>query len=273
MNRRLKERLRHLLPRSLGRHRILAGPLRGNVLVTSWHDYPGAILGQTERPLLEWFGNNVCNGETWLDIGAHYGYTALALSKLVGPAGRVYAFEPMLNTAGSISRTSSLNNLPQLTVVPMALGNCADLTIDSLQSVRGMLGQVFEENNLDQAQANKAVGDATDFKFPFLSSRLDWLWPRICGPDQRIDGVKIDVQGMEIEVLEGMATVAKRHHPKLLVELHRDVSRSKVLDVIASMGYVPHGVAVEPLPGESDPVYADDRTYLFTPTVSEPIRA
>jgi hypothetical protein len=88
MNRRIKSYLRTLLPRGIREHLILAGPLRGCRIVTSWHDYPVAITGRTERPLLDWFTQNVKPEETWLDIGAHYGYTAIALSRLVGAAGR-----------------------------------------------------------------------------------------------------------------------------------------------------------------------------------------
>src|SRR5947209_667206 len=110
-NVRLKEAVRSALPAKLRPHSILAGPLRGASIYTSWHDYPGAILGTTERPLLEWFGRNVLPGETWIDIGAHYGYTAIALCRLVGPAGRVFAFEPVLSTAGCVARTRELNSL------------------------------------------------------------------------------------------------------------------------------------------------------------------
>jgi hypothetical protein len=67
---------------------------------------------------------------------------------------------------------------------------------------------------------------------------------------------------MEIDVLEGMVEVVRKYRPKLLVELHAGVSRQKFLEVITSMGYVPRGVPIEPLPGETDPVYADS-TYLF----------
>src|SRR6267378_2914827 len=109
----LKEHVRRLLPKSVRPHRILAGRLRGFRIVTSWYDYPAAILGKTERALLDWFEENVHIGETWLDVGAHYGYTALALSRLVGPAGRVFAFEPMITTAGCVARTRELNRLRQ----------------------------------------------------------------------------------------------------------------------------------------------------------------
>jgi len=250
MNGRLKEGLRSLFPRSLVRHRILGGPLRGYTIVTSWHDYPAAILGRTEQALLEWFAQNVGEGDTWLDIGAHYGYTTIALSKLVGAAGHVYAFEPMLNTAGCISRARLLNDLAQITVVPIALGNSADLAMDSLLSTRGMVDSTLQETE--------------GFREPFLVSRLDWLWPKISEPGTHIDGIKIDVQGMEIEALKGMAAVVKEYHPKLLVELHTGVSRPQFLDVIGSLGYRTRGVPLEPLAGESDPVYAD-RTYIFEP--------
>jgi FkbM family methyltransferase len=255
MNRRVKEGIRHLLPRSLRRHQILAGPIRGSKIVTSWYDYPGAILGRTERALLECFVNNVGQGETWLDVGAHYGYTAIALCRLVGASGRVFAFEPMLNTSGCISQARFLNDLPQLTVIPMALTNCTDVTIDSLQTVRGMIDSTLQ--------------DSAGFKETFMASRLDWLWPRISGSNLRIDGIKIDVQGMELQALEGMKALAKEYRPKLLIEIHKGVSRSKLLDLIASIGYEPCGTAVEPLPGETDPAYADDRTYLFTADSAE----
>ena len=255
MDKSLKGAIRKILPRTLKQHTILGGALRGSKIVTSWHDYPGAILGSTERPLLECFAKVARKGETWLDIGAHYGYTAIALCKLVGPTGRVFAFEPMLNTSGCIARTRSLNDLSQLTIIPMALGNSPDIAVNSLYTVRGMI-----DSTLNGAQG---------FKENFVASRLDWLWPRIAGDQMRVDGIKIDVQGMEIDVLEGMAAVARRYRPKLLIELHSGVSRPRLLDLISSIGYNRDGRAVEPLPGESDPLYADDRTYLFTPDLGQ----
>src|SRR2546428_12640310 len=109
-----KTQLRRLMPRAVRPHRILSGRLRGRWIVTSWHDYPAAILGRTERALLDWFEHHVTPGETWLDVGAHYGYTAIALSRLVGPGGRVFAFEPAVATAGRLERTRHMNRPPQL---------------------------------------------------------------------------------------------------------------------------------------------------------------
>lgn len=98
MNRTVKSRLRAMAPSQLKKHRILAGPLRGSSIVTSWQHYYTGILGTVEHGLITWFDANAKAGETWLDIGANYGYTALALRRAVGPQGRVFAFEPKLRT-------------------------------------------------------------------------------------------------------------------------------------------------------------------------------
>ena len=83
----VKELIRSLMPRTIRPRRIMAGPLLGAWLVTSWHDYPAGLSGRTERPLLDWFATHVRPGDTWLDVGAHYGYTTFALGRLVGAGG------------------------------------------------------------------------------------------------------------------------------------------------------------------------------------------
>lgn len=121
MSTHLKDRIRRCLPKRLKRHRIHGGPLAGAAIFTSWHDYPGAILGRTEKPLIEWFRQHVKSSETWIDIGAHYGYTAIALARLVGEQGRVFACEPILATAACLARTKEINEFSQLTVIPLGL--------------------------------------------------------------------------------------------------------------------------------------------------------
>jgi FkbM family methyltransferase len=252
MKPKIKTLLRQWLPTSVRAHHILAGPLRGHSIVTSWHDYPAAILGRTERPLLEWFADNVKPGETWLDIGAHYGYTAIALSRLVGALGRVFAFEPMISTAGCVAQTRRLNDLPQLTVVPLGLANPgADaMEMRRLLTVRGMVDSTVREGGWGET---------------IMVTSLDWLWPRLCGTDEELHGVKVDVQGMELEALGGMIGILSKWKPKLVVEVHVDVDRAGLLGAIESVGYVRRGVPIEPVAGEIEPLYVDDHSYAFFP--------
>jgi FkbM family methyltransferase len=244
----LKTRVRKILPSQLKRHRIMAGPLRGLSIVASWQHYHTAMIGTTEPALIDWFERNVNTGETWLDIGANYGYTALALRRRVGNQGRVFAFEPKLSTCGCLAQTMALNAFSEVTVVPVGLGQPDQLGVRTLVVNGGMVDSISE-------------GDTSE---TILVSRLDWLWPQICGQEERIDGVRIDVQGMELEVLEGMRSVLAAYTPKLVIELHRGVSRTAVLDLLDECGYEPHGEPIYNLPDErSGPLYCDNRSYAF----------
>jgi FkbM family methyltransferase len=246
----LKASIRRLLPKRHVPHHIIGGPLRGMRIVTSWNDYPAAILGYNERALLRWLGANVRRGETWLDIGAHYGYTALAMSRLVSAQGRVFTFEPTPSTAGCISRTVSINKLSQITVVPMALGSPPELELKRIATTRGM-----SDSTLKNGRDHVAI----------LVASFDWLWPRICGENCRIHGIKIDVQGMEIEVLRGMAESLREWRPKMALEVHEGVDREALLALLEDCGYTRDATPIEPAEGETSALYLDNRSYEFCP--------
>jgi FkbM family methyltransferase len=251
-----KRLVRSLFPTKVSPHRVLGGPLRGARIVTSWHDYPAAILGKTERELLGWFQQNVKAGETWLDVGAHYGYTALALCRLVGPSGRVFAFEPMLRTAASVTETRRVNAAQQLTVIPMGLGAPEqDLAGIELPVERGMADSTIRNNGWSEA---------------LLVTSLDWLWPRISGPNARIHGVKIDVQGMEIHALRGMLETLRANRPRLVVELHHGVDRQEFRNVLREAGYPTDGVPLEHEARAAE--YLDNCSYAFQPEVEKAAR-
>lgn len=246
----LKNAVRPLLPRRARPHRILSGPLRGRQIVTSWHDYPAAILGRTELALINWLQANVKSGETWLDIGAHYGYTAIAMSELVGPDGRVFAFEPILTTAGNLCLTRDLNHLSQLTVVPFGLDDSTSMRTLSVPTTRGMASH----------QEPDTASNDTIYLTAFES-----IWDTLAAGRPEIHGVKIDVQGMEIAALRGMRHWLRHSRPKLVIEVHGGVDRSALLSTVADSGYKPNGVMVDPLPGELIPGYHDDHSYAFSP--------
>jgi FkbM family methyltransferase len=198
--------------------------------------------------LLAWFERNVSPGETWLDIGAHYGYTALALCRLVGGSGRVFAFEPILETAACVETTKQLNGLNQLTVVPLALGADPSVTVVDTSIERGM------------ATHDPSAAGARQL----LEVALDTLWPSISGGQPRLEGIKVDVQGMECSVVAGMLGVLRRWHPKLIIELHAGVNSDSVVQQLTAVGYGAEGRPLE-AGGLGVKAYDCDRSYLFLP--------
>jgi len=227
---RIKERLRRVLPSTVRPRRILAGPLKGQYIVTSWHDYPAALLGYAESGLMSWFANTVRPGETWLDLGAHYGYMSLALCRYVGKAGRVFAFEPFLNTAGHLSATRQANRLSQLTIVPLALANNREITVVNAQICKAMAQPL-------------ATPSESAWVEPIHCVALDSLWNGLCGADDTISGIKMDVEGMEGQALQGMISLLRKHTPKLVVEVHksRGVAFEALAPVLREAGYCTAG--------------------------------
>jgi FkbM family methyltransferase len=253
--------IRALLPRTIRPRRIVAGPLRGAWLVTSWHDYPAGLTGRTERPLLEWFAGNVRQGETWLDVGAHYGYTTIALGRLVGPQGRVFTFEPVPATAGCVDQGRELNGLPQVAVVPLGLGNVETMEFQRLALTRGMADSTLDVGRVPRS----GPGEHASWFVNAGIARFDWLWPAINGGNDTIHGVKIDVQGMELDTLGGMRDALVRWRPRIVLELHAGVSREAVLSLLRELGYSSEAVAIEPVRGERTPQFLDNHSYVFHP--------
>jgi FkbM family methyltransferase len=215
-------------------------------MVTSWHENFSSLMGRVEPEVIAWFAKAARTGQTWLDIGANYGYTALFLANRVGPTGRVFAFEPKLSTSGYLSQTVGLNALSQITVIPAGLDTSETLEL-----------KPFHTNGSMAVGGNSVAGPLETV----LVARLDWLWPRISGENGRLDGVKIDVQGMELSVLRGMTGLLATYKPALIIELHAGVDRNALLDLIASCGYERKGVPV--FRGGNESMDRDNQSYSF----------
>lgn len=249
----MRSLLRNLLPARVRSHRILAGPLRGYRIRTAWRDYPRAILGRAEADLLAWFDAHVHAGETWLDVGAYYGYTSLALALRVGSSGRVFSFEPVLSVAGHLAATRADSGLAHWTVVPLALDSVAELTLQKTATYRGM------------AQMIQGPGKSE----PVYALAFDRFWPRVHGGEPRVHGVKMDVQGLESRVLRGMAEMLRRERPRLVVEYHVYAPLDDLLAALTEAGYRTEGEPVDrtgtPVDGSAPDRWVHECNYEFRP--------
>jgi hypothetical protein len=143
-----------------------------------------------------------------------------------------------------------INGLTQLTVIPCGLGAPDDLELKRLPITRGMV--------------DRTLGNSGHETEGFLVARFDRLWSTIAGGNLRVDGVKVDVQGMEVEAIIGMGGVLRTFHPKLALEVHQGVNRSQLLDALESCGYAHPGLPIDHDIHAADGEYLDDRSYQFT---------
>jgi SAM-dependent methyltransferase len=128
----------------------------------------------------------VRRGQTVLDVGANIGYYTLLLSRLVGPQGRVFAFEPNPVALAKLREHVELNRARNVEVAAVALGE---------RRGHGLF-------RFDPGEAAAAGGGPPNFG----------------GWSGRVHFLKLDVEGLELEVLRGAGEILHRHRPLCLIE-------------------------------------------------------
>jgi len=169
-------------------------------------------------------------GMVVIDIGAHVGYYTLLAAKLVGPTGKIYAFEPEPGNNETLNKNIELNKYSNIEAIRMAMsdkeGN-ATMYLTSLDSGRHSLFQH------DLPKRGNTVVETTT---------LDRFWESTEWP--RIDLIKIDVEGSEVAVLDGMTRMLEglprlkiiiEFNPALL--LSAGVAPNSFLDKVRSLGF------------------------------------
>jgi hypothetical protein len=112
---------------------------------------------------------------------------------------------------------------------------------------------------IERGMANHAFGGSGTEDI--LVVGFDRLWDSL--GKRSIHGVKIDVQGMESQVIEGMTHTLAEQHPKVIIEFHAGVDRDRILNLMKSLDYRLPATALEPLAGETNATYYDNHSYVF----------
>lgn len=186
---------------------------------------------------------NLVEGQIVLDIGAYAGVTSIIFAGLVGARGHVYAFE-----ADRASYECALKNietawrwmgLDNITLAHKALWSHSDGLIFSNEGAMG-----------SSALAITGGGRGIETKVP--STTLE----EFCRNEglTRVDFVKLDIEGGEIEVLQSSANFLARLKTKLIVEPHwvgGSMSTERCIKLLESAGYT---VRVREKVGESEPL-------------------
>jgi FkbM family methyltransferase len=165
--------------------------------------YRSLASGQYEHDVVIRLPSLVRNGMSVVDVGANVGYYTLLLSRLVGETGVVHAFEPDPDLFHALVHNVTSNRLANTKVVSSAVGD----EVGSATFVRarhrmgGFVGRTPEALSLGEPVAVETV--TLDYYFAALGS-------------QRVDLIKMDIEGGELAALAGMRHVAA-HNPGLML--------------------------------------------------------
>ena len=182
-----------------------------------WISYEGYESGP-----LRWIFDNVEPAFTCLDVGGHIGVFSVLMAELVGPSGSVHTFEPFPPSLDIARQTMERNSLAdRVTIVQAAVdeldGGTAELFVGEGTSEASLYGH-------DTRTATITVPRIT------LAAYVDGA-----GLD-RVDVIKMDIEGAEERALRGATGILKRFSPKLLLEVHGRKSVGS-LEVLGAHGY------------------------------------
>jgi FkbM family methyltransferase len=206
--------------------RVLAGSMRG-VRINLAGSYLGFLTGDAEPEVQRALQEFVEPGQVVYDVGANIGFFTLLLARLVGPGGRVFAFEPMPENAVALRHNVALNGLANVTVVQKAVSSESG-TAQLLLSPHS----AFHSLDLEGASKRDVLGP----KSGEISVETITLDEFVAEDPVRVpDLIKLDVEGAEVIALEGMRRVLESAQPLLLCELHG--THDGYRDFVDSMRY------------------------------------
>lgn len=197
------------LPRLLGT-RILRGPAAG--LRFAGGDTIGYILGASEPAVQATLVAHLKPGSVLFDVGANTGFLTMLGCRLVGPAGQVHAFEPIDANIDTLRANLALNGFTNATVHQLALSDTSEEVL-----------MASGKRHITAAICGR--GDIA-----VQATRCDEL--HLPAPTV----VKIDVEGAERSVLEGMRDTIAESRPVLVIEIHGD-QREAVEEFLDDAGY------------------------------------
>lgn len=158
--------------------------------------------GVYEPDILSLIAERLPVGGTFVDIGANIGQHSLFAAMVVRDAGSVISFEPIPRLVQQFTESIALNGLEKvMTLLPFA---CSDHTGEMALKIKpgniGGSGLHHADESYDSVKIKTIVADGYLMNLP------------------RIDLIKIDTEGHEIETLRGLEKVIHKYQPNIIVE-------------------------------------------------------
>jgi FkbM family methyltransferase len=210
---------------------VIQGELRGYKWISGSSNH-GCWLGSYEYEKQRLISSMIKPGTVAFDIGAHVGFYTLLFSKLIGPEGKVFAFEPFPPNIDFLRKHISMNRIANVETLEVAVSDAEGTTLFT-QGPGSSMGYISETGDFEVEQV-----------------AIDGLIRRkkLSPPNY----IKIDIEGAEYKALIGAKETLRKFHPVIFLATHgREVHKS-CCDFLTDLGY-----ALNPIDG-SDILVTDE---------------
>jgi FkbM family methyltransferase len=162
--------------------------------------------------VLRWITEYLQPGDVFFDVGAHHGWMSMVAARRTGRSGRVVAFEPSPSSVDFLRYHKRMNRLTQMEIVPKAVTK-----IDAAATPFIVVGNGDAVMNslveLDEVKSDPRGNSVIQVEAITLDSysQQTGLTPSM---------IKIDTEGAELWVCEGVRRLLTESHPKLIIATH-----------------------------------------------------
>jgi len=175
-------------------------------------------------------------GDFVIDVGAFVGFYTQRLSRLVGPGGVVWSFEPMPHTFDILTTAVRELRLSNVRTLPYALSDSVGAATMEVPRYKGGGESWWDAKIVEGSQR-------PDYRHVEIARRtLDLLLSDNTRP---VAFIKIDAEFHELHCVRGAMESLRRWHPVVQVEMLGNVDDPNsdvfaTVDLLASLGYTPH---------------------------------
>jgi len=166
-------------------------------------------------------------GGVFIDGGANEGLYTLLAARRVGPSGRVLSIEPSSREFGRLEKNIALNRLEGVTPLRLALG--ADAGVAELA--------IAEPRHEGQNTIGARVSNPKVQTVGHESVRVESIDGLVAEHGlERVDIIKLDVEGSEVAALAGAAATIERFRPLVLIEIEAERLAGQGLTKLDALG-------------------------------------
>lgn len=210
------------------------GGVRFGLNVDSELEWQVLAYGGFDLGLLEYLGKWLKPGAVFMDVGANVGCVCLPAAAWVGSGGRVLAIEADPTVFERLQFNAALNGQPQWRGINIALGSAPSTMTFHRGANTGAFGQAV--GSLYASDWHEG-GTTFDVSVDTLDRLLE------TESVDRVDVIKIDVEGAEMDVLKGGMAALRKYHPVLCLEVCEHTYTSAgwgpqdLFDLLSPLGY------------------------------------
>ena len=172
---------------------------RGGVLYVDLANAVGRTIWlrrdyESEAPITALITENLHEGDVFLDVGANVGFFTVVAAQIVGPRGRVLAFEPLPGLASLLRRSVVANSLTHVDVVEAAVARSTGTA-----SIAAMPDSAYSHLIDGARKIDTSHGGWSSV--PVATVSIDEYLRDHVGRTPRL--IKMDIEGAEVEALAG----------------------------------------------------------------------